>query len=72
MRVSVQSFIPWLAHLNGEYEVPDGATATDFLQQLGLQWDRDALVAINDRIVKENDRLSTGDRIILMIPLTGG
>lgn len=72
MIVTVQSYIPWLQKWNGEHEVRDGITVSEFLEQLGAQWDRDVLVAVNDRIATAHDVLSAGDQVILLIPLTGG
>ncbi|GAX89437.1 MoaD/ThiS family protein [Effusibacillus lacus] len=72
MRITIQSFIPWMQELNGEHQIGEGTTIFELLQQLKLEWDRDVLVAINDRIAKADDVLTQGDLVVLLVPLTGG
>ncbi|BCJ85489.1 MoaD/ThiS family protein [Effusibacillus dendaii] len=78
MMVSVLSYIPWLQQVNGEYQVDEGTTVYDLLHlvqeqhELDLQWDRDALVGINNRIAKATDILQASDQVVIMMPLNGG
>jgi sulfur carrier protein ThiS len=72
MNIEVQSFIPWLQHVNGTYDVKSGTTVSEFLQQLLIEWDQHVLVGLNNRIAKAEDRLAAGDQVVLMIPLSGG
>lgn len=72
MTIEVQSFIPWLDHLNGTYQVAQRSPITDFLRSLEIEWDQHVLIGINNRIAQKDDLLAEGDQVVLMIPLTGG
>ena len=59
-----------------ELEVPDGATPTDVMRQLGMPLDENYLVSLNGEVVVSSERgtrvLAENDRLVVMPPLKGG
>ncbi|MDQ0254689.1 molybdopterin converting factor small subunit [Evansella vedderi] len=73
MIIKVVSFIPYLENINGEYQLEKEATIEKFVNSLGIKWDDDALVVVNNTIVKDRTMLlNDGDFVQLLIPLSGG
>ena len=59
-----------------ELEVPEGATPTDVMGQLGMPMDENYLVSLNGEVVVISERntrvLAENDRLAIMPPLKGG
>ena len=59
-----------------ELEVPEGATPTDVMGQLGMPMDENYLVSLNGEVVVISERdtrvLAEKDRLAIMPPLKGG
>lgn len=59
-----------------ELEVPEGATPTDVMRQLGMPMDENYLVSLNGEVVVISERdtrvLAEKDRLAIMPPLKGG
>ncbi|GMQ76093.1 MAG: hypothetical protein BMS9Abin01_1357 [Gammaproteobacteria bacterium] len=59
-----------------ELEVPDGATPTDVMRQLGMPLDENYLVSLNGAVVVTSERdtrvLAENDQLAVMPPLKGG
>ncbi len=59
-----------------ELEVPDGATPTDVMRQLGMPLDENYLVSLNGEVVVSSERdtraLAENDHLAVMPPLKGG
>lgn len=72
MTVKVSCLIPWKADLSHEYRVESHTTIRMFCETIGIEWDVEALVFINDQIAYENEVLNQGDHILLMVPVVGG
>lgn len=71
--VNVVSFIPYLDNLQKEYTLKPPVTIEKFILTLGIRWDDDALVVVNENIVTNRTLLlEDGDTVQLLIPLSGG
>lgn len=59
-----------------EIEVPEGATPTDVMRQLGMPTEENYLVSLNGEVVVISERaskaLSENDHLAIMPPLKGG
>ncbi len=59
-----------------ELEVPDGATPSDVMRQLGMPLDENYLVSLNGEVVVSSERdtrvLAENDKLAVMPPLKGG
>ena len=72
MTVKVTSHLFEQTDLSGEYELPSPLGIDEFIDRMGLRWDVDVLVVVNDSIVKKTYVLQPGDHVYLLTPLTGG
>lgn len=64
---------PGYRHSQGiEVELPDGATVNDLLVHLGISESQKAVVAIDGRIQKANDKIPSGVRAQVFQPVHGG
>ncbi|MEB3104004.1 MoaD/ThiS family protein [Ferviditalea candida] len=72
MTVKVSSLIPWKTDLLPEYTVDSNTTIRKFCEAIGIEWDVEALVFINNQIAHGNEILQQGDHILLMVPVVGG
>ena len=59
-----------------ELEVPEGATPTDVMRQLGMPMEENYLVSLNGEVVVISERdtrmLAENDHLAIMPPLKGG
>jgi molybdopterin converting factor small subunit len=72
MRVKVTSNIPGKTDVAGEYSIGQAVSIAIFVESLGLVWNLDALVVVNEAIVDQDYVLQDGDEIHLLIPILGG
>ncbi|HJV46167.1 MAG TPA: MoaD/ThiS family protein [Bacillota bacterium] len=72
MKVYVFSNIPGNVEISGSYTLEEGTTVIQFIQTLGLIWNRDALVVVNEKMVSKDDLLVDQDQVYLLIPILGG
>jgi sulfur carrier protein ThiS len=64
---------PGYRHSQGiEVELPDGATVNDLLVHLGISESQKAVVAIDGRIQKANDKMPSGACAQVFQPVHGG
>ncbi|MCD8509710.1 MAG: MoaD/ThiS family protein [Bacillus sp. (in: Bacteria)] len=71
--ISVVSFIPYLENVQREYKLSTPVTIEEFVLTLGIRWDDDALVVVNENIVTDRElELKDGDSVHLLLPLSGG
>ena len=64
---------PGYRHSQGiEVELPDGATVNDLLVHLGISESQKAVVAIDGRIQKANDKMQSGACAQVFQPVHGG
>ena len=55
-----------------EVEIPDGATAQDLLTLLGISESQRAVVIVEGRILKADDRMRGGVSVNIMQTISGG
>jgi len=79
MKMSVKLFgtlrerFPDYRHQQGiEVEVPDGATAKDLLSFLKISESSGAVVAIEGRILKRDDKMQHGAQVYVFQAIHGG
>lgn len=72
MKVKVISYIPGKQHISGEHHLEETAEIASFVTNLGVIWNHEALVMVNQGIVNEGYQLQNGDKIYLLIPILGG
>lgn len=72
MNVEVTSNIFGKTDLTGSYKLTEQTTIGKFTQSLGVKWDHEALIVVNDFIVEEHYELNEGDHIYLLTPIVGG
>jgi sulfur carrier protein ThiS len=79
MKMSVKLFgtlrerFPDYRHQQGiEVEVPDGATAKDLLSHLKISESNGAVVAIEGRILKRDDKMQHGAQVYVFQAIHGG
>jgi sulfur carrier protein ThiS len=72
VKIRVRSHLPWRPELNGEHDLPQAMTVGDFIASLNLVWGEDAMVVVNDQMVKEEYTLQNEDQVELLVPLVGG
>lgn len=72
MKVTVISNIPGKLEVSGQYTLKKGTTIAEFTRTLGLVWNLDALVVVNEKIVSQEYRLEDQDEVHLLIPILGG
>lgn len=54
-------------------QLAEGSSLADLIRQLGIEAEREKLLlAINGRVAQEAAQLSEGDRVHLMMPISGG
>lgn len=64
---------PGYQHSQGiEVEIPDGATAKDLLALLEISESRGAVVAVEGRILKSDDRIRCGVPVHVLQVMHGG
>jgi sulfur carrier protein ThiS len=65
--------VPGYQHSKGmEVELPDGATVNDLLVFLGISKSQKAVVAIDGRLQKANDKIPHGAHAQVFQPVHGG
>jgi len=79
MKMSVKLFgtlresFPDYRHQDGiEVEIPDGATAKDLLSHLKILESNGAVVAIEGRILKRDDKIQHGAQVYVFQAIHGG
>jgi sulfur carrier protein ThiS len=72
MNIEVTSNLFGKTDLTGPYKLTEPTTIGAFTQSLGIKWDHEALIVVNDFIVEENYELKEGDHIYLLTPIVGG
>jgi sulfur carrier protein ThiS len=79
MKMSVKLFgtlrqrFPDYRHQHGiEVEVPDGATAKDLLSLLKIPESKAAVVAMEGRILKRDDKMRQGAQVYVFQAIHGG
>jgi len=79
MRVRVKLFgtysqlFPGYQHSQGmEVEIPDGATAKDLLAHLGISESQGAVVIMEGRILKADDKMQCGVPVSVLQSIHGG
>ncbi len=79
MKMSVKLFgtlrerFPDYRHQQGiEVEIPDGATAKDLLSLLKISESNGAVVAIEGRILKRDDKMQHGVQVYVFQAIHGG
>jgi sulfur carrier protein ThiS len=79
MKMSVKLFgtlrehFPDYRHQDGiEVEIPDGATAKDLLSHLKISESNGAVVAIEGRILKRDDKMQHGAQVYVFQAIHGG
>lgn len=72
MRVKVISYIPGKQNITGEYQLAAPMGIVSFINGLGVIWNHEALVMVNQGIVNDEYQLLDGDEIHLLIPILGG
>ncbi|RXT04879.1 MoaD/ThiS family protein [Ammoniphilus sp. CFH 90114] len=72
MRIKVVSFIVGKTELTGEYNLSSTMSIAEFLESLGVSWDNEALVVVNNKIFGGQYQLKDGDEIHLLTPILGG
>jgi sulfur carrier protein ThiS len=72
MQVKVTCEIPWKTNLTNIYQLEAPKTIRAFCEQIGILWDVEAIVFINNEIAHENQLLKDQDHVLLMIPIVGG
>lgn len=55
-----------------DLELPDGAPAGQVLDRLGIPDSEIWLVTVNGRQVSPEERLSSGDQVMVLAPVAGG
>ncbi len=71
MEVKVTSNIFGKTDLSGNYQTA-AKTLEQFLQEINVKWNHEALIAVNEEIVDANYSLLDGDHILLLTPIYGG
>lgn len=72
MLVKISSNVPYLKELNGDHQTRKGLTVEELLTSLGVIWDEDALVLLNGKFSRGNEKLNDQDHIQLLVPISGG
>ena len=79
MKVKVKLYGTLSEHFPGyqpsqgvEVEIPDRATAQDLLTLLGISESQRAVVIVEGRILKANDRMQDGVSVSIMQTISGG
>lgn len=72
MVITLKSNIPYLQNLTGTYTLDKEITTKAWLICLGVKWDYDALVILNDKYCNGNEVLQDRDIVQLLIPISGG
>jgi len=72
MKVKVISYLYGKTDISGDYEIPNCCTIMSFLKKLGVSWDHEALIVVNDVIVDETYELQNEDEVFLLTPIYGG
>ncbi|MEW9670631.1 MoaD/ThiS family protein [Ammoniphilus sp. 3BR4] len=72
MKVKVVSNIIGKTELTGEYELAGPQRISAFMETLGVAWDHEALVVVNNHIINEDYLVQDQDEIHLLIPIFGG
>jgi len=72
MDVKLTTHVPYLKQIEGNYMIESPITVKKFLQGLRVKWNEDALVIYNGKISNGEEKLTDGDHIQLLIPLSGG
>jgi len=79
MKMSVKLFgtlrerFPDYSHQDGiEIEIPDGATAKDLLSHLKISESDGAVVAIEGRILKRDEKMQHGGQVYVFQAIHGG
>jgi len=73
MVIKVISYIPYLENISNEYHIEQQVTVEEFINSLSIKWDDDVLIVVNRVIVSDKSmNLNDGDKLELLIPLSGG
>jgi sulfur carrier protein ThiS len=72
INIHVNSKIPWKLNLTSVYKLQGEVTIREFCESIGLEWDVEALVLINDQIAHELQTLKNNDQILFIVPIVGG
>ena len=72
INVRVKSYIPWKSDYPPVFQVEENVTIRQFCEQIGIEWDVEALVFLNEQIAHESQVLQDNDQVVLMIPVIGG
>jgi len=72
INVHVKSHIPWKSDYPPVIQVKEDTTIRQFCEQIGIEWDVEALVFLNNQIAHESQILHNNDQVLLMIPVVGG
>ncbi len=72
MKVTIKGESPLWEKYVGVHTLTESVTIKDFLKSLGLNWDEDVLVIINEKISNGTEMLQDEDKITFLIPLAGG
>ncbi|WP_209809033.1 MoaD/ThiS family protein [Ammoniphilus resinae] len=72
INIRIQSHIPWKSDYPPVIQVEDNTTIRTFCEQIGIEWDVEALVFLNNQIAHESQILQDNDQVLLMIPVVGG
>ncbi|WP_339061291.1 MoaD/ThiS family protein [Tepidibacillus marianensis] len=72
MVIILKSNIPYLRHISGLYRIERKIALRNWLEEIGVKWNHDALVILNGNYCTGNEFLKDGDEIGLFIPISGG
>lgn len=70
--VQLACHIPGMSHLSGERQVPEDTSVAQFLSELGYHMDYAAMVLLNGKAAPPAQALQSGDKVVLLLPLSGG
>jgi sulfur carrier protein ThiS len=70
---TLRQHFPDYRHQQGiEVEIPDGATAKDLLSLLKISESNGAVVAVEGRILKRDDKMQNGAQVYVFQAIHGG
>lgn len=71
--MEVELYAPMIKNIgSGFFTVEEGCSLESFLKNRGVENERDFLILINNRRVPRETALKEGDRVSLLILLSGG
>jgi sulfur carrier protein ThiS len=72
MQVKVTSNLFGKTDLTGVYKIAAPQTIEQFLNNINIKWEHEALIVVNEQIVEQDYSLMEGDHIYMLTPIYGG